>query len=93
MVCKLVFTAAMSIPIFNTPRLVALSLPRSGSRRTIDHAELGTNGVVSCRDVTGERVYYIKGGLHLPSPLRRNFTFASCPSASWVSTFSQFSAI
>ena len=31
MVCELVFTAAMSISIFNTPRLVAVSLPRSGS--------------------------------------------------------------
>ena len=31
MVCELVFTAAMSIPIFNTPRPVAVSLPRSES--------------------------------------------------------------
>ena len=31
MACELVSTAAMSIPIFNTPRLVAVSLPRSGS--------------------------------------------------------------
>ena len=32
MVCgELVFTLAMSIPIFNTPRPVAVSLPRSGS--------------------------------------------------------------
>ena len=32
MVCReLVFTAVISIPIFNTPRPVAVSLPRSGS--------------------------------------------------------------
>ena len=52
----------MSIPIFNTPRLVAVSLPRNGSPLPF-LPELGISGVSSCRDLIWECSYYIQWGL------------------------------
>ena len=60
MVVGFALTAATPIPIFSTPRLVAVLFPQKGVSFTINHTKLGTSSVASCRDFTGKCSYHIK---------------------------------